>query len=918
MPTYRHLLFTTAALLVAPACFDDPDEAPSLSDEAQEVINERNWSIAAGFQHSCAVDDGVVTCWGRNTYGQLGNGTTTDSRSPVTVSGISTAVAVTAGKYHTCAVLSDGSGRCWGRNTNGQLGDGTSTDRRTPVVVSGLGGITSISGGDAHTCASLESGQARCWGSNAYGQLGNGTTTSYPTPMTVGTRTTKGSITPLSGVTEVDAGTQFACARKTDGTVSCWGRNQYGQLGDGSTTNRTSPIGVSGLSGTGDLTVGDSHACVVMSNGRARCWGNNLMGQLGDGTQSARSAPVEVRRRLSSTLTYPIVGVTAISAGQWHTCMRSSTELWCMGKNDDGQLGRDDDGFLALLAVRSNPILVVSEIATGGDHTCARRPGGGVVCVGRDTYGQVGDWGRCPTNPTAAITAVTFPGAHVLEQDDDRGPIYYTDGNTLEVTLETTACAQVSEVDFKWGPIEPDDPIEPSDGLGYEIVSTTDGTDGVREIRLRIDFQNAGNGTTFPVTIELESPSGNVATTAPFTLVEALSVTERLSEEAGASNGVVDLGRDELTNEVLQAMFAKFGDYNYWDRNGVNLYDFDYSRFELDITPAGISFYARVKADIIPGPGDGDFCNPTAHAWGTFKIELQGAQLVTNWVEEVDIDVDWPLGCELLTLNLVDLGDLFVEWFKDDNIERKIAQRIGALTSFCPPVLGGCDQTIKSIEHQQGSVRVTIKPLFDSVTFRQPYLSSQLDAASVGDPMRRGVAIPPGEAVILITGGLASGCGTQACTEVNHVFGASGLFNWNWDARRFAPAEGEAWGAHPPVLDPWPCGPNGCAYFAGRHAAWNRQQGMRRDLANILAPNRNVGATLARIIHADGSASPLKHTGDYVCGLDAAGGEAARLVVGRNDIPTGPLAGEYGAGDAIVTMVFTGANISLTGRCEEN
>ncbi|HUQ02627.1 MAG TPA: hypothetical protein VM261_09040 [Kofleriaceae bacterium] len=922
MPTYRHLVLLFAALLAGPACSTDSDDTPALSDEAQEVINERNWSVATGFQHSCAVDSGVVTCWGRNNYGQLGNGTTTDSRSPVRVTGISTAVAVTAGKYHTCAVLANGTARCWGLNSSGQIGNNSTTNRSAPGTVSGLSGVTSISGGDAHTCASLDSGQVRCWGSNAYGQIGNATTTAtYLTPTTVGTRTSAGTLVALSNVTEVEAGTQFACARKTDGTVGCWGRNQYGQLGDSTTTNRTSPVGVGGLASTGDLTVGDFHACVVMSNGRARCWGNNLMGQLGDGTQTGRSTPVEARRSISTTQTYPITGVTAISAGQWHTCMRSNTEMWCMGRNDDGQLGRDFDGYLALLAVRSSPAIVVSEIASGGDHTCARRPGGGVVCVGRDNYGQVGDLGRCPSSPTATITSVAFPGGHVLDKADNRGPLYYTDGNALDITLETTACAQVSEVDFKWGPILPDDPIEPSDGNGFEIVSTTDRTDGVRVVRLRIDFQNAGNGTTYPVTVRLESPSGNVATDS-FTLVEAMKVSRREADPenpvvAGADNGVVDLGRDELTNEVLDAMYDKFGDYNYWTRNGVNLYDFDYSRFDLQITPGGISFFAKVKADIIAGTGDGDYCNPTAYAWGTFKIEMQNGQLVTNWVDDVDIDVDWPIGCELITLNLVDLADLYVEWFRDDNVQNKITKRIGELTSYCPPILGGCERVVQSISHQNGHVRVTIQPIFDAVTFRQPYLSSQLDETSIGDPMRRGAGLPTTEAVILITGGMATGCGTQSCPEVNHVFGTAGLFNWNWDALRFAPADDEAWGAHPPILDPWPCGDNGCAYFAGRHGPWDRQQGMRRDLANILMPNRNVGATVARIIHDDGSAGPLRHTGDYVCGLDAPGGNAARLVVGRNDIPGGPIMGEHGNGDAIVTMVFTGANISLAGRCEQ-
>ncbi len=904
------------ALVAGAGCLSpDGDDEPSLATTAQALINERNPTIATGTTHSCVVEaDATVSCWGRNNYGQLGNGTTTSSPTPVTVVGIADAVAVTAGNYHSCAVRAGGTAVCWGRGNSGQLGGFWTVDSHTPTAVSSLTGITSLSAGGSHTCATLESGQARCWGSNAFGQLGNASLTAASTPRVVGTISRSGLL-PMGGIAEVEAGTSFTCARMTAGGVRCWGRNNFGQLGDGTTTQRTTPVAVATLTGAFDLAVGDNHACAATGVGRASCWGFNLMGQLGDGTQQGRSTPVEVQRRLTSTLTFPIVNVTSITAGQYHTCLRSLGEVWCTGNNDFGQLAMDTTGQLELLAKKSNPAVAATELAAGGEHTCVRRPGGSIVCFGRDNHGQVGDQGRCPTTPTATLTSVLTPGAGQVRKDDARGDIYYTDGNDLELTVETTACAQVSQVNFKWGPIEPDDPIEPSDGLQYEIVSTTDRTDGVREIKLHIGFQNGGTGATYPVAVQLTSPAGN-STSVGFTLVEVL-------EANPTHSGKIDIGRDEILNEVLQAMHAKFGDGNYWDRNGVNFYDFDYAHFSLELTSDGVAFQAKTKADLIPGNLDDNFCNPTANVWGTFKVVPDGENVVTQWTNGAGIFIDWPNGCQVASLGLLDLIGIVVAVVKDAKVEEKVAKRVAELSERCPPEYGGCLAVLQSIAHEAGRIRVTVHRLFDSVTFRQPYLSSQLGAGSVGDPMRRGLALPPSEGVLIVAGGIAEACGTQACEAVNHSFGSTGLFNWNWEPRSHAPTGGEPWGAHPPILDPWPCGPLGCASHAGRQAAWLRQQGLRRELAAMPMPSRNVGALLARVLRSDDDGNPsndassLKFAGDYICGLASAGGNAARLVVGRNDIPGGPLAGEYGRGDAVVTVVFLVAPGS-GGLCSED
>ena len=341
-----------------------------------------NGSISTGRYHTCALlSTGAVKCWGRNANGQLGDGSTTQSLTPVSVSGLSSGViAIAAGELHTCAVLSTGAVKCWGNNANGQLGDGTSgTDSLTPADVPSLSsGVTAISTGRYHTCAVLSTGAVKCWGYNANGQLGDGSTIQSLTPVSVSTLS--------SGVTSISVGWNHTCAVLSTGAVKCWGYNFKGQLGDGTSgTDGLTPVDVPSLSsGVIAIAAGELHTCGLLSTGTVKCWGNNANGQLGDNSQIQRLTPVDVSG-LSS-------GVTAIATGKDHSCaLLSSGAVKCWGANSSGRLG-DGSNTASLTPVSVSTLSTgVIAIAAGEVHTCAVLNTGAVKCWGNNAYGKLGD-----------------------------------------------------------------------------------------------------------------------------------------------------------------------------------------------------------------------------------------------------------------------------------------------------------------------------------------------------------------------------------------------------------------------------------------------------------------------------------------------------------------------------------------------
>ena len=360
--------------------------------------------VAAGGLHTCALmSGGGVKCWGSNSRGQLGNGSASNSSSPVDVVGLTSgSTAIAAGHYdYSCAATSTGAVKCWGDNQHGILGNRSTTYSRTPVVVGGFGSeVRAIAPGYGHACALTSGGGVKCWGENGYGGLGNGTQTASTTPVDV--------IGLGSGVRAIAAGANHSCALTSNGGVKCWGGNYNGELGNGgSPLISRSPVDVVGLtSGVVAISSYFEHTCAVTSGGAVKCWGFNREGELGNGTQTASTTPVGVVG-LSS-------GVRAIAAGYSHSCaITSGGGVKCWGDNHYGALGNGSTSSLSLTPVAVSGLTSgVRGIAAGQFHACAVTSGGGVKCWGQDDNGQLGNgqlgcggFNRCTTPVTVLLTA---------------------------------------------------------------------------------------------------------------------------------------------------------------------------------------------------------------------------------------------------------------------------------------------------------------------------------------------------------------------------------------------------------------------------------------------------------------------------------------------------------------------------------
>jgi alpha-tubulin suppressor-like RCC1 family protein len=355
-------------------------------------------AVSAGRNHSCAIlTGGVATCWGLGTDGALGRGGTTGGPVPAPVGGGHTFVAISAGGRHTCGIDNAGRGWCWGHNAQGQLGNGSTTGATVPVAVGGNHTFARISAGNFHTCAVTTVGTGLCWGENSSAQLGvenGGVNLATPAPVLGG-----------HAFAEISAGYDHSCGVTTANQSWCWGSGFSGILGNGIGVNAqgwwwflsATPVAVTTGLGFTSIATGAEHSCALTLSGQVACWGSKASGQTGVGFPSN-----DVDAQLVPGMVSGPSSVTAIAAGRRHTCARSSTgavRCWGSGFALGAGPGVGNASFTPMLVSGGHNF---SQISAGFDHSCGVTAAGAILCWGSGADGKIGD-------PTQQIRFEPFP-----------------------------------------------------------------------------------------------------------------------------------------------------------------------------------------------------------------------------------------------------------------------------------------------------------------------------------------------------------------------------------------------------------------------------------------------------------------------------------------------------------------------------
>jgi alpha-tubulin suppressor-like RCC1 family protein len=369
-------------------------DSTDLAPDCSRRFVDSSSSLGMGNSTSCVVaSSGDVYCWGSNIEGRSGDGTTTNRTQPTRVVGVSNATKVVTGGSHSCALTTQPKVYCWGSNSVGQLGNGSTSQSWTATLVSDLSAPGDVFLGGGHSCAiETSDSSVKCWGLNSFGEIGDGTTVNRTRPTRV---------SGISDAIKVSGGGEHTCYLSTSGTVKCWGLNSSGQLGDGTSTNRTTPVNVSGLSNVVDISAaGGAHTCALKSDGSVWCWGDNSQGALGDGTLTGRQLPVRV---------LGIESAVQISIDADHSCaLLANRNLLCWGNNSNGKIG---DGTTTSRAVPTAVIggTNVMAVEAGGSQTCALFGDSTLRCWGSNSSGQLGTGNTAQSStPASVIQAPTL------------------------------------------------------------------------------------------------------------------------------------------------------------------------------------------------------------------------------------------------------------------------------------------------------------------------------------------------------------------------------------------------------------------------------------------------------------------------------------------------------------------------------
>lgn len=356
-------------------------------------------TVGAGVSHACAaLTSGRVSCWGLNTSGQLGNGTTTNSASPVTVLKDATTdlmdiVSVTTGENHSCALNNAREVYCWGHNGYGQLGTGTASNSQFAVKVNTTVMFDSISAGNNHTCG-RSGGSVYCWGKNGNGQVGDKTKVDKSVPTI-----TDGTVIAPGDAVSVAAGGDSTCLIRASGNLGCWGKNDQGQLGDSTVVDKLYPVPIPLAQTVSMVAPGNNHTCVVSTTNIVKCWGQNDFNQLGNDSYTNSSVPQAVPNSTNAV---------QVATGANHTCAGfNDGSIKCWGDNSQTYVLGDGNIDLTKIPYQFTTLSNVVDVAQGSGFICAVDQGGSVFCWGKNNAGQLGDGsttGRSTPGPVTGIT----------------------------------------------------------------------------------------------------------------------------------------------------------------------------------------------------------------------------------------------------------------------------------------------------------------------------------------------------------------------------------------------------------------------------------------------------------------------------------------------------------------------------------